>query len=352
MAVAFEENLKKNIASGNFLPVYLLFGEDAFLKKSYADKISKKIVDIQDIFAYNKFTGNCDLQDVYDAVMQMPITSDKKCVVLEDYDFENCAKSDFDRLCELLESVPDTATLILRFEAIECDVKKSSRFKKITASAEKSGGMAVKLDHRKAPELIKMLSDGASKRGCKMDMSVAKYLVETAGDDINILSNELVKLCAFIGKGVITKDIVDKVCAKTVEASVYNLSKSILACNINESLSILDELYFMRIEPMVILYTVSSVYVDMFRVYSAKSQGVPLAEVGKEFNYKNKAFLLDKAETNLRKFDLKKLSLSLDVLAQADKSLKSFSADSRIILEQMIVRLIYIIVRGESVDKG
>ena len=54
MAIAFEDNLKKNIASGQFLPVYILFGDDGYLKKNYADKISKKIADPDDIFAFSK----------------------------------------------------------------------------------------------------------------------------------------------------------------------------------------------------------------------------------------------------------------------------------------------------------
>ena len=43
MAIAFEETLKKNIASGKLSAVYILFGEDAYLKKNYAEKISSKI---------------------------------------------------------------------------------------------------------------------------------------------------------------------------------------------------------------------------------------------------------------------------------------------------------------------
>lgn len=352
MAIAFEENLKKNITSGQLLPVYILFGDDGYLKKNYADKISRKIADPDDIFAYSKFTADCDLQDVYDAVMQLPITSDKKCIVLEDYDFEHCSKTDLDRLNALLSDMPDTAVLIMRFDSVEIDSKKSSKFKKLVSSAEKSGGMAVKLDHRKMPELVKMLSDGASKRGCRMDQSVARYLVETAGDDINLLRNELFKLCAFVGSGVITKETVDKVCVKTVEASVYNLSRHIMSCDITAALSTLDELFFMRIEPMIILYTVSAVYVDMFRIYAAKASGKGISDVASGFGYKGREFVLEKAVGNLRKLDFKKLSLSLKALTDADKSLKSFGGDERIILEQLIIRLIYIIVKGESVDKA
>lgn len=349
MAIVFEDVFKKSL-SEKLLPVYILFGEDGWLKKNYTDKITKKITEPDDVFNFAKFGADCSLQEVYDFAMQMPMMADKKCVILSDYDFEHCSKSDFDRLEELLSDIPDTSVLILLFDTVDIDSKKSAKFKKLVSAAEKSGGIAVKLDHRRLPELIKMLSDGAQKRGCKIDSSVAKYLIETAGDDINTLKNELDKLCAFVGQGIIDKKTVDSVSVKTVESSVYNLSKYIFECNITEALSVLDELFFMRIEPMVILHTISSVYVDMYRVYASKKNGGKISDISSAFGYKNREFILHKASQNLKKFDFGKLKLSLDTLIQADSSLKSFGADSKLILEQLVIRLIYIIVKGEKVD--
>lgn len=349
MAVVFEETLKKNIAT-DVSGIYLLFGEDSFLKKNYAEKIGKKIADTDDIFNYCKFNGDCELQDVYDAAMQIPLMSDKKYIELCDYDFEHCSKSDFDKLCDLVSEAPDTAVLVIRFDSIEIDSKKSAKFKKLASAIEKAGGLVVNLDHRKMPELIKMLVDGAAKRGVKMEQTAARYLIETAGDDINTLKNELIKLCAFSKNDTVTKETVDKVSVKTVEASVYNLSRFILNTDTSAALSCLDELFFMRIEPMIILHTVSSVYVDMFRIYSAKEQGLGIKDVAAQFGYKGREFVLEKAAQSLRKFNSKRLGLSLKALTQADKSLKSFGADSRIVLEQLIIRLIYIITKGEAVD--
>ena len=106
----------------------------------------------------------------------------------------------------------------------------------------------------------------------------------------------------------------------------------------------------MHVEPMAILYAISGPYVDMMRLYTAKKQGAKTAEVAEAFSYKSKAFLLDKAETYLRKMDFKKISLSLSALVSADNALKSFGADARIVLEQLAVRLSYIAIKGDKVD--
>ncbi len=351
MAVVFEEALKKSLKTDGLLPVYILFGEDAYLKTSYLKKISKSIAEDDDVFNYSKFVTGCDLQEVYDSVMQLPVMSDKKCVVLNDYDFEHCSKADFDRLVLLLSEVPEECTLILYFDSMETDHKKGVKFKKLITACEKNHGLAVCLNHRSRAQLVKMLCDGAAKRNCKMDSSVGGYLVETAGEDINLLSSELTKLCAFVGEGAVTKAHIDEVCTKTVEADIFKLSDYILSGNSTEALKMLDELFFMRTEPMSIFYTVSGVFTDMYRVFCAKTQNVPLSEVAKSLGYpKNKEFLLDKASRNLKKMDFTRLSLCLEALVNTDKALKSFGSNPRCVLEEMIVKLIYIIAEGKSLD--
>ncbi len=350
MAVIFEENLKKYVQKNSLLPVYVLFGEDGYLKKYYADKIAKAAADEDDIFNFARFYSQSDLQEVYDFAMQQPLMADKKYAELCDFDFEHCSKSDFDRLCELLSEIPESCVFVLRFQNFNFETKRNSRWNKIVESAEKNGGIATRLDHRRIGELVKMLEDGAKKRGCRFSTGTAKYLVETAGDDINILRLELSKLCSFSKETPITKQTVDEVCVKTVEASIYNLSKFILSCDTSSAITCLDELFYTRTEPMSVLYTVASTFCDIYRVFTAKQNEESTATVAKIFSYKNKEFLLDKASNYLSKFDDKKLNLCLTAIYNADNALKSFGADARIILEQLIIRLIYIIAKGENID--
>ena len=282
MAVIYEEALKKAIKQNN-TSIYILFGDDGYLKKMYKEKISRLAAEPDDVFNFQKFGPECDLQEVYDAVLQFPMMNDKKCVILTDYDFEHCAKSDFDKLCVILNETPDSCVFILWFDSSEIDHKKNSKFKRLVTAAEKNNGVAVLLNHRGQSELVKMLTDGAKKRGCRFESNAARYLVETAGQDINTLVSELEKLCAFANGGEITKQTVENVAVKTVESSVYNLSKQIIDCNMQAALGTLDELFFMRVEPIIILSTVSGVYVDMYRVFVGKSKGMNISEIAEKF---------------------------------------------------------------------
>lgn len=327
-----------------------MFGEDSFLKTHYTKQIEKK-ADIGDpFFNLQSFEADVDLQVVFDAVNQYPMMSDKKVVILSDYQFETASEAAFGKLCELLRGAVDSCVLILKFDGVLFDPK-SSKAKRLIDAAEKGGGKAVELGSRDRAQLKKMIRDGASKRGSQMNDRVADYIVDCVGDDINTLRNELDKLCTFKPNSEIDTQTVDLVCTKSVEASIFDFSKQIIAGNISGALKLLDDMFFMRFEPMSILYNISSAYVDMYRMLAGEKLGKTDLEVAEEMSYpKNRYFLLKNAKYNLKKFNTKKLDLSFEALIEADKQLKSFGCEPRTVLEQLTVRLVYIMTKGESVD--
>ncbi len=344
MPIIYEDALKKDVASGHFAPVYMLCGEDTYLKQHYAALISEKAYGGDPFFNLIKFEGDIDLQEVYDAVNQYPMMADSKCVVVTDFDFEHADPNENKRLCALIEDVPVGCVLILRFDSVEVDLKRSSRVKSLVTAVENRGGRVVSLDHRRPAELVKMLTAGAKKYNCQMDDSTARYIIETVGDDISLLKNELYKLCSFTNDGdVIDKSTVDYVCVKSVDASIYDFAKQIFACDITTSLKMLDDMFFMRFEPIVILSTVSSAFVDAYRVYTADKSGVPTSKIAADFGYGKRAFALDRARTNARKLDDKRFKLCFEQLLKADTALKSTGSDARTVLEELTVRLVYII---------
>lgn len=351
MPTVLEDDLRKDISSKHFAPIYLIFGDDSYLKNHYKDTLAKKSYDGDEFFNLQKFEGDCDLQEVFDAVNQFPMMAERKSVVLSDFDFEHASKNDFERFVELFSNANDTCVLIVCFDSIDFDSKRGAKEKKIISAVEKAGGKCAEINHRSITALVKMLSDGAKKRGCNFGEIAVRHLIEISGNDLSTLQNELNKLCAFVGSGDITKEVVEQIAVKSVDASVYDYVKQIFAGDVSTALKMLDDMFFMRIEPMVILSVTASSYVDIYRAHTANLKGATKDAIATDFKYpKNKLFLIDRATTTLKKFNAIKLRLSLAAIAEADKSLKSFGADPRTVLEQLTIKLSYILAKGEAVD--
>lgn len=352
MPLCNENMLKSSLANGILLNAYFIFGNDAYLKKQYVDKIIDKTVDREDIFNFIVFTDEADLQEIYDAVEQFPMMNDKKCVLLTDYDFEHASKDDYVKLVEILSNVPDSCVFIVWCNNIEFEFKKSSKARELAVAVEKCGGMAVQIDHRSVAELKRMLEKGAEKRGAQFVSGAAEYLIEISSDDINVLISELEKLCAFVGGGKITKDTIDKVCVKSYASSVYNLSKEIFSLNITGVMKLFDELFFMRVDATPILHSIFTTFIDAYRVFSAQKAGINIPTVAKDFGYGKREFVLTKLPAGTKKLDENRFRLCFEALVSADNALKSFSANERTVLEELAVRLIYILSRGEDIAEN
>lgn len=353
MPVITENALKTMLSQNNVLPVYILFGDDGYLIDRYVNLIISKTCGKDNDFDLQKFEHDADLQQVFDSVNQFPMTCERRCTVLCDYNFESANEGDIERLEILLSENYEQATLVVRFDSVEFDTKHSAKARKLLSACEKSGGAVVALNHRNAGELSKMLQNGAKKQGKILDTKTADYIVQNCGLDINILVGELEKLIQYVTGDNITKDYVDLVCTKSVDASVYDFAKKVIACDTKGAISMLNDLLYMRIEPMIILHTTASAFIDMARVSAAAKVNVPIKDLGADFSYNpNLTFRLTNASYNLKKISDKQLSLCLAELLNADKLIKSFSYDDKLILEELTIRLIYIIANGDKVDKN
>ncbi len=352
MAAITEQELKRSIDSGRILPAYFIYGNDDGLKKLYISKIQNKIIPEDDPFNLQRFVHDCDLQQVYDSVMQFPMMAERKCIILSDFDFEKCGERDHSRLLSIIEEIPDTSTIIMWFDTVEIDEKKSDKFKKLAAAVEKVGGALVKLDHRTTSDLVRMLCAGADRRGCKLEGSTARYLIEVCSADYNILKNELEKLCAFLKSGIITREIIDTVCVRSVEASIYNISRELTAKNIGKSIKLLDELLFLKVKPHVVLAVLSSAFTEMYIAKTAQNAGVKPAEAAAQFGYKGRDFVITRALDNSRRMSEAQIGLCLKELLAADERLKSTATDGRTLLEELMVKLVYIMSEGECIDKA
>ena len=345
-----EKSLKSALDSGSLLPVYIIAGEDIYLKKQALDRIIKATVEPDDEMNLVKYEYGVDLQEVYDELGAFPLMAEKKCVILKDFELENASKTEFEKLCEMASEPYESSVFVLYFGAENIDFKKSSKFKKLVSAAEKAGGDLVKLNYKTPDELIRWLCASAKKQGCELSPKDARYIIETCSFDVSVLSRELSKLCSFTGGGEITRDTINRVCVKSVEASVWDLSSKIISGDSSGALSLLDELYYMNFEPIIIFYNISAAYVDMYRAYAAKSEGKNPEALAADFGMGNRGFVLGRAAGNLRKFDKKRLDLSFDAILKTEGELKGYSADSRSAIEKLIVRLIYIMKTGEALD--
>ncbi len=347
-----EMDLKAAIAKGRLTPVYLLVGNDSYLVRRYAELIAKKAVPENEDLNLFAFAQDCSVQQMSDSLYQISFTGERICVSVANYSFEDCPIAEFKKLQSLVEQAPDRNVLVLYYDVQSINTKKSDRYKKLAKSVEKGGGTVCELNHKTEGELVKMLCDGAARRRIRLDAATAKYMVAVCSNDLNILINELEKLAAFAGQdGTVTREMIDRVCVKTVEASVYDLSRHILAGRGERAFRLLDQLMEQGVSPAEIHALICSAYVDIFRVKAATAAGKQPESIAAEFGYApNRAFVLRSAARDARGLSDRQLDRVMDQLLKADAQVKSEDKQSagsaKIALERLITAIMGVSARG------
>ena len=120
------------------------------------------------------------------------------------------------------------------------------------------------------------------------------------------------------------------------------LGKAIVAGNYDKAYQVLDLLFYQNEEPVNVLAALSAVYLDLYRVRAAVQSGFSAQEPAKYFDYKKKEFRLRNAERDVRPLSISMLRGSLNVLLETDVALKSARGNRRIMMEEMIARLLII----------
>lgn len=336
------KQLKAQLKEEKFERSYLIYGEEDYLKHYYSELIASKCVTSgMEGFNLKRFdySQGSTFEEVRAASETLPAFGGYACVVAKDYPLDSIYASDKSAFESFLKGLPDSTVIIFLQDTVSVDAKRSAKYKSIIAQFQKYGA-EICFDRLDVTSLTKIIMSGAAKRGCNIDRETAAYLIETSGNDLTILQNETDKLCNFKNGDQITKTDIDEVCVKSLEASVFDLSRAVTKNDGKKAFSVLHKLFAEKEKPELILGTMIMAFVDMYRAKVAVSSGEKANFAASCYNYRGREFRLRNASYDSRNISIKTLRKNLDSLNEADRKLKIRVTDEKIILEKLLVELL------------
>lgn len=334
---AINESGLKDIIKNNPVGIFLIHGEEDYLKKAYVEKIISKTVD--EAFAdfnFHSFDGKeCTLSEIYESAGAVPMMAETKCVLVKDFPIDTLDDNGFEQLETVLSDNPEYCALVFSFVAYN---PKGAKWNKAVKLFEKYGHNS-KLDKKTTPELVKILESGAKKRGVSFDKGVASYLITCVGNDLNTLLNETDKVCAYVSDREIKKSDVDAVCIKSLDAKVFDMIKDLTAGKFDSAFRKLSLLFEQREDEFQILGALIAQYSDIYRAKAAVKSGNRPEMIAKYYDYAGKEFRLTNSARNGSSLSFDAISECIDILSWADTTLKSSALDKRLVLEQTVVKL-------------
>ncbi|MDR1754505.1 MAG: DNA polymerase III subunit delta [Eubacterium sp.] len=341
--ISDEANFKKRLASSDTCNIYMLFGKEAFLTKTYTERILKKYLQEtdQELKEFNFLKlSEFRIDRLCEAVEALPVFAPFKVVLLADIDYDKLDSDTVKAFCTMIGQVPDTTILIISNVIVELDSSKAKP-KKIIAAVEKEG-VAVKFDYLSPAKIAQMIIKKSAKRQVNISKSEALYLTEMTLRDLTLIGREMDKLCDYAGKGgTITKSDIDALVTKRLDTGIFELSAAIIEKNTAKAFNKLNELSLQGHQPVVILSALGMTFADYYRIILGTKKGFSTADIIRDFAYPaNRAWAVSKSMNVANVLGLAKVRTALKALNSADKKLKSSPVDSEVALQNVIVELI------------
>lgn len=348
MAQMSEADFKKHIESGHLSGLYVLYGEEKYLVRRNAKKLIRKacVDDPFPAFNFQRFDGAASVDDIAAAVEALPFMSERKCVAVTDLTPDSLRATDNAKWQELAENVPETTVLVV-YQPSAVPEKKATKWNAFLKIAAKHG-ITVQFARREGADLEKWLCGEAAKRRCELSRREARKMLELCGSNMQTLHNEVEKLCAFLGEGVITPELIENMVARQTEATVYMLSRALVAGEYNRAYGLLDQMFYQKEEAPTILSVLSSAFVDMYRVRTAMQSGAPVSSLAATFpgEYKGREFRLRNAERDVKRLSTEQLRGILSLLLKTDLALKSSKTSEQVLLEELIAQIMVLTAKG------
>ncbi len=337
-----EKKLSAALKGGKTARVYYFYGEEVFLTDTYTKRVlSKTVGESSDDVNLVRFGESFTTEQLADAVESMPLFAEHKAVLIKDMDCEKFSDDDIKAIAQTLSDVPSECTVIFSQTGIPLEALSKKKNKAFIDTLSRQGNTEVcKFSSLTSSKIAELIIKKAAKNGCSISRQNAIMLSEMTLNDLKLCSNETDKLCSYVQSGEITAQIIEKLVIRLPDAKAYSIGTAITARDRKKAFMLLDELFSQRVEPIIILSSLSSAYIDLYRAMCAKRAGRTPEQTASDLSYpKNRAFLVGKAFNSVSRMRQEDVRACILLLKDADLKLKSSGGDGRIILEQTIAEL-------------
>lgn len=330
MALLTASALGKTIRENDIDSLYYFYGHDTAALESFTKRLVNKLcpADAQ-VMNFHKLDGkNLDFPMLTDACEALPFMAERVVVTINDLNIDAVTKDDLDDLKKILGSLGETTTVIIYATGVDLFKNKkylTDKNKRFADFCEKHGTVC-NFEYKRASDLGKSISTYLAKSGCTITKSNAEYLANLCLCDTAFISKELEKLSAYAEGREVTREDIDLLCIRRIESDGYSLAINILRGNAAMVFTRLRELDVQNYEPYAIIGIIGFSLADIYRAKLARSSGMSVADVAKDFSYaKNREFAVKNAYSECGNISAERIRKTLEILSETDLMLKTRS---------------------------
>ena len=331
------QRFKKELAAGTPGKLYVLHGEETYLRDHYLGKLRSLLL--------TGGMGTFNLHEVparemsprrlEEALDCLPMMAERTLVLVTDFDLFKAGEKDREEYIKLLGDLPDYVCLVFCYDTIE--YKPNGQLRKLSDTLKKHA-QVVEFQKPSERELCTWIARHFRAEGKLISDKLASYLIFLTGGGMTQLSGEIKKISAYASGEEIQRSDIDAVVTPVLNAQTFDISNAVADGNFQLALTKLQELFAMQAEPIAILGAVGS---QIRRLYYAKT----LAACGKnqqtfmDLTGNKSSYAANLTFTAARKVPEAFCARAVELCLQADRDMKRSVDEPERLLEVLIATL-------------
>lgn len=323
----------ERIAKSEPQPIYVLFGDEDFLKREVLTAIRRLIVgEDADSLAYSAVPGDrAVFAAVVDELFTLPFLCSRRLVVVEGAD--KFVTDSRQKLEKYVGAPAAKGTLVLVVKTWTA----TTRLAKLVPAETTVECKA--LPAARLPEWCVRRAKTA--HGKPIHSTAAQLLVDLIGGDMGLLDQELAKLASYAADAKeISRADVDRCVGRSRTEQVWNIFDALAAGQSATAFAMLTRLFEQGDDPMAILGAFSWRLRTLAMTHRGLQSGRSLSEALSEAKVPQFRAAQEAAERQLRHLGERRLDQLYDLLIEVDQGMKGYSAlPPRLLLERLLVRL-------------
>ena len=308
--------------------IYLLYGEDEYLRNEYLKKIKKEFGEIQLGINYVQVDEN-NVSNIISDIETPAFGFPTKLIIAKNTGLFKKKNALADTLADYLK----TANLEgVELVFVENEADKNSLFNTISKIGE-----VKEFKEQKLQQLITKIKSIAKAYNVNIAENTASYFIECVGTNMSDIINELRKLIEYAGNGgTIVKEDIDALSIKKSESIIFDLTDNLGRKKIADAIEVLHNLIYAK-EPVQRILIM--LYNHFKKLYIIKLAVEENKNVAQSLKLKpNQAFLVGKYQAQSKYFGKEELRSLLEELIKIDSSSKSGGIEINVGLETVLCK--------------
>ncbi len=320
------QGLLQDFKTGDFRQINLLFGEEAYLRKQYRDRLKTALCDDPGSMNVSCFEGkDTSVKEVIELAETLPFFAERRVIVAENTGW--LAKGG-EELADYLSLLPDTTFLILVEEQVD---KRTRLYKEM-----KKRGRVSEFGIQDEETLKKWILGMLKKEGKQITVTAMNYFLERMGTRMDLIKNEVEKLlCYTTDRKEVTVADIDDVCTGQIQNHIFEMIEAIGKKDRERALHLYYELLALKEPPMRILALIGRQFNYLLQVKDLKRKGYSTEVIAGKCGLHR--FVAGKYEQQAARFNTEELKKALLACVAADEQVKTGQLPDRMSVELLIV---------------